>query len=88
MSGPLPKVMAASGMSATDGIGRRNSTRVMAALRTDATLPSSSPAGTATAIATHTAISVASTVATTARRNSVSPSSAAIAGRTVLGGTR
>ncbi|MFC7105361.1 hypothetical protein ACFQQB_35985 [Nonomuraea rubra] len=41
----------ASGISATDGIGRRNSTSGRAERSMNGTVPNSSPAGTATAIA-------------------------------------
>ena len=65
VSGPNPSSTSASGISATEGIGRRNSMTARVACRTAGTLPSTSPLGTAMATAITMAISTASNVATT-----------------------
>ena len=57
----------ASGMSATDGIGRRNSTIALNAERTSGMLPNTMPTGTAMATAMTSAIAHASTDSTTSR---------------------
>src|SRR3954470_15594479 len=85
-SGPEPITSSTSGTSAVTGIGRRNSTIAAVAVRSTGTLPSSSPAGTPTAIAMRMAISQASMVATTSRRKSASPSRSPTVTRTTLGG--
>src|SRR5687768_11154903 len=85
-AGPPPTTRMTSGINATDGIGRRNSTVARVATRSGATLPSNRPVGTATAVATLRAIAHASTVAITSRRNDSWVSRCAIRANTTLGG--
>src|ERR671930_2374567 len=84
VSGPPPIITSAAGMSATDGIGRSNSTIALVATRRPGMLPSSNPAGTAMAIAMISAINQASTVATMSLMNNSSPSSSTSRDSTVL----
>ena len=63
------RTSATSGISATDGIGRRNSTIARVALRTPGTLPSARPMGTATATVMTIPIAHASSVAERSVRN-------------------
>src|SRR5690606_20132440 len=86
VSGPAPTRMIASGISATDGIGRRNSMIDRVTARTSGMLPSSSPSGTAMTIESPSAMAHASTVATRSSRNIWSPSSWTNRSSTVLAG--
>ena len=56
-------------MSATEGMGRRNSTKARVAARTPGRLPSTTPAGTATATAMASPSAQAPIVAATSARN-------------------
>ena len=68
-------------MSATDGIGRRNSRTALAALLTVGDRPRRSPAGTATSTESDRPIKHALTVTHSDDRNSPSPKSSTVSRR-------
>ena len=80
-----PNISTASGISATDGTGRRNSTVVWVARRRNGTIPTTVPSATAASVATVRPIAHDVMVSRTRRQNARSRTSSANRPNTSVG---
>src|ERR687888_1426796 len=86
LSRPLPQIRIASGISATDGIGRRNSTTARTERYSSELEPMKIPAGIAIAAATSSPSAQPCSVSATAVQNVLLAASSASAANISVGG--